>query len=51
MKAKNKELYKMNISFIGINQDHPIDDNFRKLWNEIGEKYFDKKKNKRTCTT
>ncbi len=52
MKAKNKNSYdNRNISFLGEIQDHQIDDNFRKLWNKAGEKYFDKKKSKTTSTT
>ncbi len=51
MKAKNKNSYDINISFLGEIQDHQIDDNFRKLWNKIGEKYFDKKKSKTISTT
>lgn len=41
MKPEMKELYDMNISFIGeINHDIPIDENFMRLWNKskkIGE--------------
>lgn len=45
MKKEMKELYDMNISFIGENNpDHQKDENFMKLWKKVGEKYFDKKK-------